>query len=110
MATTAAGVDEVFSALSDPTRREVMALIDRRGEASATAIAAELPVSRQAIQKHLTSLAAAGLVADRRAGREVLYRLTPAPMSEAMGWMASVGGQWDERLGALRRHLTSHGA
>ena len=105
MSATAAGVDAVFSALADPTRREVMALIGRRGEASATAIATELPVSRQAIQKHLAALAAAGLVADRRVGREVLYRLTPAPMSEAMQWMATVGAEWDERLGALRRHL-----
>ena len=53
------------------------------------------------------SLSDAGLVADRRAGREVLYRLTPAPMSEAMSWMAAVGGEWDERLAALQRHLRS---
>jgi len=102
-ATTGAG--EVFSALSDPTRRSVLELIGAHGEATASELARELPVSRQAVHKHLASLSAAGLVADRRAGREVHYRLTPAPMSEAMSWMASVGGQWDERLAALRRHL-----
>jgi DNA-binding transcriptional ArsR family regulator len=101
------GAGEVFAALSDPTRREVLELIGARGEASASELARSLPVSRQAIGKHLTSLAAAGLVADRRDGREVLYRLTPAPMSEAMGWMAAVGGRWDERLAALGRHLAS---
>lgn len=99
-------VDLVFAALADPTRRDVLQLIGDRGEASATQLAAELPVSRQAITKHLGGLAAAGLVAERRNGREVLYRLTPAPMSEAMSWMAEVGGEWDRRLGRLRRHLT----
>ena len=85
--------DQVFAALADRTRRDVIELIGSSGEASATQLARELPVSRQAINKHLASLAAAGLVADRRAGREVLYRLTPAPMSEAMGWMTAVGAR-----------------
>ncbi len=98
--------DQVFAALADRTRRDVLELIGSSGEASATQLARQLPVSRQAINKHLASLAAAGLVADRRAGREVLYRLTPAPMSEAMGWMTSVGAEWDDRLAALKRHLS----
>ena len=98
--------DQVFAALSDRTRRDVLELIGSRGEASATQLARELPVTRQAINKHLASLAAAGLVADRRSGREVLYRLTPAPMSDAMGWMTSVGADWDDRLAALKRHLS----
>jgi DNA-binding transcriptional ArsR family regulator len=99
--------DQVFAALSDPTRREVLELIGSHGEASATQLARELPVSRQAINKHLASLAGAGLVADRRHGREVLYRLTPQPMSEAVSWMTRVGGEWDDRLAALRRHLAT---
>jgi len=106
MAPPPVGVQPVFAALSDPTRRQVLSLIGERGEASASQLARLLPVSRQAVQKHLASLAAAGLVADRRDGREVLYRLTPAPMSDAMSWMASVGAQWDERLAALNRHLS----
>ena len=69
-------------------------------------LARELPVSRQAVQKHLGALADAGLVATRRSGREVLYRPTPAPMSEALAWMAEVGGQWDDRLAALERQLS----
>ena len=98
--------DAVFDALADPTRRQVLTLIGEHGEATASALARELPVSRQAIQKHLASLSAAGLVAAKREGREVRYRLTPAPMSDAVSWMASVGGQWDSRLAALARHLS----
>jgi DNA-binding transcriptional ArsR family regulator len=97
--------DRVFAALADPTRREVLERIGTAGEASATQLARDLPISRQAIAKHLTSLAAAGLIADRRNGREVLYRVTPAPMSGAMTWMATVGAEWDDRLASLRRHL-----
>ena len=97
--------DAVFGALADPTRRRLMTLLDQREEASATELARELPVSRQAVVKHLNALADAGLVASRREGREVRFRPTPAPMSEAMAWMATVGAQWDERLAALQRQL-----
>jgi DNA-binding transcriptional ArsR family regulator len=98
--------DAVFDALSDPTRRRVLSLIGERGEATASALARDLPVSRQAVHKHLATLGAAGLVASRRDGREVLYRLTPAPMSDAVSWIASVGGQWDTRLATLQRQLS----
>ena len=97
--------DAVFGALSDPTRRRLLALLDEHGEASATELARELPVSRQAVVKHLSALADAGLVASRRDGREVRFHPTPAPMSEAMAWMATVGAQWDDRLATLRREL-----
>ncbi|HEY1274966.1 MAG TPA: metalloregulator ArsR/SmtB family transcription factor [Thermoleophilaceae bacterium] len=97
--------DAVFGALGDPTRRRLLALLGTRGEATATDLARDLPVTRQAVQKHLGSLAEAGLVASRRVGREVLYHPTPEPMSQAMAWMAEVGGQWDERLASLDRQL-----
>jgi DNA-binding transcriptional ArsR family regulator len=97
--------DAVFGALGDPTRRNLLARLGERGEASATELARDLPVTRQAVQKHLLTLSDAGLVAARRSGREVLYRPTPAPMSDAMAWMAEVGAQWDERLAALERQL-----
>jgi DNA-binding transcriptional ArsR family regulator len=103
MATDA--TDAVFSALSDGTRRSLYSLLGKRGEATATDLARELPVSRQAVQKHLGTLSEAGLVATRRSGREVLYRPTPAPMSQALAWMAAVGSQWDDRLAALDRQL-----
>jgi DNA-binding transcriptional ArsR family regulator len=97
--------DAVFAALSDGTRRNLYSLLGQRGEATATDLARELPVTRQAVQKHLGMLAGAGLVATRRSGREVLYRPTPAPMSEALEWMAEVGAQWDDRLAALEQQL-----
>jgi DNA-binding transcriptional ArsR family regulator len=97
--------DAVFSALSDPTRRQVMRSLSEGGEASASDLAARLPVSRQAVMKHLQVLADAGLVTSERAGARKVYRLTPEPMAEAVSWMADVGAVWDERLGALRRHL-----
>jgi DNA-binding transcriptional ArsR family regulator len=95
----------VFEALGDPTRREVMRRLAQRGPASATQLAAELPVSRQAVAKHLAALEDAGLVEGEREGREKRFRLTPAPLSEAAEWMADVGAEWDQRLRRLRRRL-----
>ncbi len=97
--------DAVFSALADPTRREVMRCIAEEGAASATELAAQLPVSRQAVVKHLNALSDAGLVASDRAGRERRYRVTPGPMGDALSWMVEVGARWDERLRALERLL-----
>jgi DNA-binding transcriptional ArsR family regulator len=95
----------VFGALSDPTRRALLATIADRPTATATELASELPISRQAVVKHLVALADAGLVDRERSGREVRYRVTPAPLSDAVSWMAEVGGQWDERLAALQVQL-----
>jgi DNA-binding transcriptional ArsR family regulator len=94
----------VFGALADPTRRALLATIAEQ-PATATELATELPISRQAVLKHLSALAEAGLLERERAGREVRYRVTPAPMSEAMSWMAEVGAAWDERLARLKRQL-----
>ncbi|MDQ3644037.1 MAG: metalloregulator ArsR/SmtB family transcription factor [Actinomycetota bacterium] len=98
--------DAVFEALSDPTRRDLLALVGRLAGGTATELARELPVTRQAVAKHLAVLSSAGLVESARAGREVRYRLTPAPLSEAMAWMAGVGAQWDARLARLERQLS----
>ena len=95
----------VFEALGDPTRREVVRRLAEGGPASATQLAAELPVSRQAVSKHLAALEEAGLVEGERSGRERRFHLTPAPLSEAMAWMADVGAEWDRRLDRLRRRL-----
>lgn len=97
--------DAIFTALADPTRREVVTLLSSGGPATATALAAALPVSRQAVAKHLAQLDEAGLVSRTRAGREIRYALTPAPMTDAMGWMAEVGAAWDRRLDALHELL-----
>jgi DNA-binding transcriptional ArsR family regulator len=98
-------VDAVFAALSDPTRRSVLDRLARSPSASATELAAGLPVSRQAVVKHLQALDHAGLVTPTREGREVRYALTPAPLEDAVGWMVDVGAQWDRRLDRLRRQL-----
>jgi DNA-binding transcriptional ArsR family regulator len=66
-----------------------------------------MPISRQAIVKHLASLADAGLVSAEREGRHVRYRLTPGPLHDAMSWIAEVGAEWDDRLRALERMLRS---
>jgi len=98
-------VDAVFSALSDPTRRAVMRSLSDDGPSTLAELAARLPVTRQAVAKHLEALADAGLVAASAEGRSRRYRLTPRPMTEAMAWMTDVGAEWDERLDALRQHL-----
>jgi ArsR family transcriptional regulator, cadmium/lead-responsive transcriptional repressor len=95
----------VFAALADPTRREVVRLLAERPGLTASGLADELPVSRQAIAKHLAILDAAGLAEAEREGRETRYRLTPAPMNDAMAWMAHTGGRWDDRLARLERRL-----
>jgi DNA-binding transcriptional ArsR family regulator len=95
----------VFGALADPTRRALLSAIADQRYATATELAAGLPISRQAVLKHLGALTDAGLLDRQRSGREVRYRVTPAPLSDAVSWMADVGGQWDERLASLKRDL-----
>jgi len=95
----------VFGALADPTRRQLLATIADQPQATATELAQALPISRQAVVKHLSALADAGLLDRERSGREVLYRMTPEPLSDAVSWMADVGSQWDDRLSALSRQL-----
>ena len=95
----------VFSALADPTRRHVVRALAAQPRVTASALAADLPISRQAVAKHLAALREAGLAVAEPAGRETHYRLTPAPLADAMRWIATAGGEWDERLGRLERRL-----
>ncbi len=99
-------IGPVFAALADPTRRQLVSSMATGSTVTATRLAADLPMTRQAVAKHLAALDAAGLVAAERRGRETVYRLTPEPLSEAAGWMEGVGRQWDERLAALASHLS----
>jgi DNA-binding transcriptional ArsR family regulator len=98
-------VDAVFDALADPNRRYLVEALAERETATATELASELPVTRQAVSKHLAALGEAGLVESSRVGRETRYRLSPAALGEAARWIERVGAQWDARLAALRRHL-----
>jgi len=86
----------------------VRALADE-GSITASELAERLPITRQAVAKHLGALGEAGLVEASREGREVRYRLTPDPMGDAMAWMADVGAQWDRRLAALQERLNRRG-
>ena len=95
----------MFGALSDPRRRALLAEIAHHPQSTATELAADLPISRQAVLKHLNALADAGLLDRERSGREVRYRVTPEPLSDAVSWMAAVGAQWDDRLAALTRQV-----
>ncbi|MEA2442824.1 MAG: hypothetical protein QOJ12_116 [Thermoleophilales bacterium] len=100
-------VGAVFAALADPTRRRLVQSLAGGTTVTASALARELPMTRQAVAKHLAALGQAGLVACERRGREAHYRLTPEPLTEAADWMVAVGAQWDDRLAALRTHLAS---
>jgi DNA-binding transcriptional ArsR family regulator len=91
----------LFSALADPTRRQVVRSLAREPVVTASGLAGELPMSRQAIAKHLQALERAGLVAPRREGRETRYRLTPEPLTDAIAWMEDVGARWDRSLARL---------
>jgi len=91
----------VFSALADPTRRQVVRALSAQPDLTASRLAGELPMTRQAVTKHLAALDRAGLVQGRREGRELRYTLTPAPLTDAMAWMTDVGAQWDDRLAKL---------
>ena len=94
-------VGAVFAALADPTRRRVVETLLREGDTSVPVLTGRLPITRQAVAKHLAALDRAGLVSARREGRETRYTLTPAPLAEAMRWMDDVGAEWDARLAKL---------
>jgi DNA-binding transcriptional ArsR family regulator len=100
-------VDRVIVALADPTRRQLLEVLAGRPSASATALARELPVSRQALLKHLGTLQESELVSSRREGREVLFRVHPEPLVETAAWITSLAALWDERLLALKARAES---
>jgi DNA-binding transcriptional ArsR family regulator len=100
--TTAVDVDLVFVALADPTRRQVLELVGR-SPTTASALARELPVTRQGILKHLAVLRDSGLVAGVRAGREVRFQVRSESLIAAASWMTSLAATWDERLDLLKR-------
>jgi DNA-binding transcriptional ArsR family regulator len=94
---------DVFAALADPNRRAVLAAIAAAGEGTATTIAAGLPISRQAVVKHLVQLDRARLVQARRAGREVRYRVRPGRLSAAGRELEAIAAIWDDTLSTLKR-------
>lgn len=103
--TPADRADAVFDALADRTRRSLFRSVVENGPVSATDLAEGLPISRQAVAKHLQALARAGLVRSARSGRHALYEADPEPLDEADRWIAEVSGAWDKRLHRLRHHF-----
>jgi DNA-binding transcriptional ArsR family regulator len=103
MSTRGEEVDELWAAVADPTRRRLLDALLAHGEATATTLAGELPVTRQAVAKHLAVLDRAGLVEGRRQGREVRYAVRPERLDAATRWLAEVAAQWDRRLATIKR-------
>jgi DNA-binding transcriptional ArsR family regulator len=95
--------DALFAAVADPTRRRLLDILLARGESTATTLAGDLPVTRQAVAKQLAVLERAGLVDARRRGREVRYAVHPERVDAAARCMARVAAQWDGRLAAIKR-------
>ncbi|QFU94335.1 helix-turn-helix transcriptional regulator [Amycolatopsis sp. YIM 10] len=94
---------EVHAALADPTRRAILDALAARGEATATQLRDELPVTRQAVAKHLAVLENAGLVTGRRRAREVRYAVRPERLAAAARRLARLAETWDSRLARLKR-------
>ncbi|ASO19605.1 DNA-binding transcriptional ArsR family regulator [Actinoalloteichus hoggarensis] len=95
--------EETLAALADPTRRRILDELATLGEASATALAAPLPVSRQAVVQHLAVLERAGLVSGRRHGREVRFTVRPDALTSTASWLTRLADRWDARLIAIKR-------
>jgi ArsR family transcriptional regulator, cadmium/lead-responsive transcriptional repressor len=103
MAVALAEEDALWAAVADPTRRRVLDALLDQGEATTTTLAHGLPVTRQAVAKHLVVLNRVGLVTGRRRGREVRYAIEPERLDDAAGAMGRVAAQWDRRLARIKR-------
>lgn len=102
-----AAAEHVFVALADPTRRAILAALATDGPATVGELAERLPITRQAIAKHLALMTDAGLVTPEPGERRrVRYRLQSAPVRLAQQFLAAMAHDWDDRLGALQRHLS----
>ncbi|SFI34090.1 DNA-binding transcriptional regulator, ArsR family [Paenibacillus sp. UNC496MF] len=96
------GKHDVFQAIADPTRREVLKLLVDR-EMPIAAITGHFPMTRTAVSKHLRILSEAGLVKERKVGREMRYRLEPQPLQELRNWLRYYERYWENKLSALQR-------
>jgi DNA-binding transcriptional ArsR family regulator len=100
---TTAVDDDLWSAVGDPTRRRLLDLLLSDGAGTATTLSRQLPVTRQAVAKHLVVLDRVGLVRAVPAGREVRYQVDDAQLARAVAQLASVGSAWDARLRRIKR-------
>ena len=95
--------DDLWSAIGDPTRRRLLDLLLVDGEGTATSLGRQLPVTRQAVAKHLGVLDRVGLVRVTPAGREKRYRVDDDQLARAVAQLSSVGSSWDARLQRIKR-------
>jgi len=95
--------DQLWSAIGDPTRRRMLDMLLRSGGGTATSLSDELPVTRQAVAKHLDVLHRAGLVHGLTAGRERRYEIGEAQFARAVSQLNAVGTAWDSRLARIKR-------
>jgi ArsR family transcriptional regulator, cadmium/lead-responsive transcriptional repressor len=95
--------DDLWSAIGDPTRRRLLDLLLQTGDGTATSLGQQLPVSRQAVAKHLGVLDRVGLVRGASAGRERRYRVDDEQLARAVAQLSSVGSAWDARLQRIKR-------
>jgi DNA-binding transcriptional ArsR family regulator len=102
-----AGAGAIFAALADDTRRTVLGAVSRGDGATATELTEVVPISRQAVAKHLGVLRDAGLVEAERVGRETRYRARPGALRPAAIWLAEADAAWSDRLARLKRQAES---
>ncbi|WP_030264498.1 ArsR/SmtB family transcription factor [Streptomyces sp. NRRL B-24484] len=95
--------DELWSAVGDPIRRRMLDLLLAEGGGTATTLSSSLPVTRQAVAKHLGVLDRVGLVHATPSGRERRYEVDEAQLARAVAQLSSVGAAWDARLGRIKR-------
>jgi len=95
--------DDLWSAIGDPTRRLMLDLLLDEGGGTATSLSERLPVTRQAVAKHLVVLDRVGLVHATAIGREKQFRVDPGQLARAVAQLADVGAAWDARLHRIRR-------
>jgi DNA-binding transcriptional ArsR family regulator len=95
--------DRLWAAIADPTRQQLLDLILASGDATASGLARNLPITRQGIAKHLAVLERAGLVEATRSGREVRFTVRRDRLDQATRRMAQVVARWDQRLATIKR-------
>jgi len=107
LTTTKGDPGRVFAALGDPTRSQIVDWLDEGGSGTATEFAARLPISRQAVTRHLKELEEVGLIVGTKHGREMRYQLQPRVLRESAGWLEARADRWEHALHRLADHLDS---
>jgi DNA-binding transcriptional ArsR family regulator len=102
-------VEQVCAALADPTRRQLLEALGQQPPSSATTLAAQVPVSRQAVVRHLQILRDCALVSSHKVGKEVLFEVRPDQLAATASWMTTLAATWTERLTRLKQQAERSG-